>query len=73
MMKEQFDGWTEKRENEGLEMAWSGVMGYTRDHVPFVGAVPGRPGQFLNVGHNGHGMARIATCSRGLAMYAGPI
>lgn len=29
--------------------------------MPYVGAVPGKKGQWISAGHNGHGMVRIAT------------
>ncbi|TYJ58943.1 hypothetical protein B9479_000377 [Cryptococcus floricola] len=43
----------------GLDYAWSGILGVTPDHVPFVGSVPDREGQYIIAGFNGHGMARI--------------
>ncbi|WWC91289.1 uncharacterized protein L201_006232 [Kwoniella dendrophila CBS 6074] len=49
------------------DRSWSGIIGLTKDQVPLVGAVPGKSGQWTSCGHNGHGMARIFTCSRGLA------
>lgn len=87
-----YEGWGPESLGEGLQRTWTGVMGYSKDALPYVGAVPGRPGQFINAGHHGHGtsfcvlkccssalddefefdfaatgMARIATCARGLA------
>lgn len=49
-------------------------MGLTESHVPIVSAIPNKQGQYINAGHNGHGMARIARCSQGLAklIMAGP-
>ncbi|ORY26997.1 putative FAD dependent oxidoreductase [Naematelia encephala] len=49
------------------DYSWSGIMGITADGLPLIGAVPGKPGQWMSCGHNGHGMARIFTCSPGLA------
>nr|XP_018259110.1 uncharacterized protein I303_08654 [Kwoniella dejecticola CBS 10117]OBR81268.1 hypothetical protein I303_08654 [Kwoniella dejecticola CBS 10117] len=49
------------------DRSWSGIIGLSSDEVPFVGAVPGKAGQWMSCGHNGHGMARTFTCSRGLA------
>jgi glycine/D-amino acid oxidase-like deaminating enzyme len=48
-------------ETEGLKelkasFEWSGIMGYSRDDHPWVGAVPGRPGVYLSGGYTGHGM-----------------
>ena len=38
------------------ERHWSGVMDFTADHQPIIGAWPGRPGLWLLVGFSGHGM-----------------
>ncbi|KAJ7476755.1 hypothetical protein FB451DRAFT_1033236, partial [Mycena latifolia] len=35
--------------------------------VPYVGELHEKPGAFICAGHQGHGMARIMTCARGLA------
>ncbi|OCF45328.1 hypothetical protein I317_00851 [Kwoniella heveanensis CBS 569] len=47
--------------------SWSGIIGRSADQVPFIGAVPDKPGQWMCCGHNGHGMARIFTCAPALA------
>ncbi|KAL1407892.1 hypothetical protein Q8F55_007328 [Vanrija albida] len=51
--------------------AWSGILGMSADTVPFVGTVPGKHGQWMCCGHNGHGMARIFTCAPALAKLIG--
>ncbi|CAG7922233.1 unnamed protein product [Penicillium olsonii] len=51
---------------EGLDHAWTGIIGMTTDSVPFVGAIESLPGQYICAGFNGHGMARIFTCAPGL-------
>ncbi|CAG7946144.1 unnamed protein product [Penicillium olsonii] len=53
-MQRTFLGW----EDSGAEAKhiWSGVMGYSADSLPHVGSVPGKPGQFIAAGFNGHGM-----------------
>jgi glycine/D-amino acid oxidase-like deaminating enzyme len=38
-------------------LRWSGTMGFSPDHVPVVGEVPGVPGSFWVAGFSGHGMA----------------
>lgn len=38
---------------------WTGIMGYSRDDMPWVGSVPGRSGVFLAGGYTGHGMVCI--------------
>jgi glycine/D-amino acid oxidase-like deaminating enzyme len=43
------------------------VMGYSADFMPHVGAVPGKPGQFIIAGFNGHGMPQILLSGKGLA------
>lgn len=57
---------------KGLEasMEWTGIMGYSRDQVPWVGAVPeslgGGEGLFMASGFTGHGMPRCALAGRGV-------
>lgn len=57
----------------GLEasMEWTGIMGYSRDQAPWVGAVPealgGGDGLFIASGFTGHGMPRCALAGRGVA------
>ncbi|KAK8073571.1 hypothetical protein PG994_004470 [Apiospora phragmitis] len=68
----QFDGWRESADRDGLgpgagyDYSWSGIIGVAADGVPFVGAMPGRVGQWVCAGHCGHGMARIFTAAPGL-------
>ncbi|WWD19838.1 hypothetical protein CI109_104305 [Kwoniella shandongensis] len=52
---------------DGLDYAWSGILGLTPDSVPFVGPVPEKEGQYIIAGFNGHGMARIFHCAPTLA------
>ncbi|TVY56612.1 putative oxidoreductase OrdL [Lachnellula cervina] len=51
---------------EGLDHAWTGIIGMTADSVPFVGPVEGMDGQWVCAGFGGHGMARIFTCAPGI-------
>ncbi|KAF8138037.1 FAD dependent oxidoreductase [Mycena galopus ATCC 62051] len=64
-----FEGWPKENlaEGEGLVHAWTGIMGYTTEGIPFVGELHDKRGAFICAGHHGHGMARIMTCARGLA------
>jgi len=39
----------------------------TPDSAPFVGPIPGKAGQYIIAGFNGHGMARIFHCAPCLA------
>jgi glycine/D-amino acid oxidase-like deaminating enzyme len=41
---------------EGLDHAWTGIIGMTDDFVPFVGPVEGLDGQWICAGFGGHGM-----------------
>ncbi|KAK9779682.1 putative FAD dependent oxidoreductase [Seiridium cardinale] len=54
------------KHGEGLVHTWTGIIAMTPDSVPFVGEVPGSPGQWICAGFNGHGMARIFTCVPGV-------
>jgi glycine/D-amino acid oxidase-like deaminating enzyme len=44
---------------EGLDHAWTGIIGMTTDSVPFVGAIDSLPGQYICAGFNGHGMFEL--------------
>ena len=43
------------------EYSWSGIIGTSADSQPFMGAVPGKEGQFMCCGHNGHGMVCLSS------------
>ncbi|KAJ7678733.1 FAD dependent oxidoreductase-domain-containing protein [Mycena rosella] len=60
-------GWGPEALGEGMIHAWSGIMGYTTEGVPYVGELHNKPGAFVCAGHHGHGMARIMSCAKGLA------
>ncbi|ORX34976.1 putative FAD dependent oxidoreductase [Kockovaella imperatae] len=61
-------GWVDRGQGSRAryDYAWSGIIGRSADNLPFIGALPGKPGQWICAGHNGHGMARIFTCAPGL-------
>jgi hypothetical protein len=42
-------------------------MGYSSDSLPHIGHIPGRPGQLIIAGFNGHGMPVIWLAARGIA------
>lgn len=46
---------------------WSGTMGFSRDSLPLVGAVPGLPGALVAAGFTGHGFGFAWVCGRALA------
>ncbi|KAK4561505.1 hypothetical protein LTR86_004823 [Recurvomyces mirabilis] len=49
---------------------WSGIMAFSRDERPWVGAVPGYPGVFVSAGYTGHGMPNTWLCGKAVAMMA---
>ncbi|KAH8597736.1 FAD dependent oxidoreductase superfamily [Bisporella sp. PMI_857] len=65
-MQETYNGW----ENSGatVKSIWTGVMGYSYDSNPHIGAVPGRKEQFILAGFNGHGMPVIWLAAKELAL-----
>ena len=46
---------------------WSGTMGFSRDGLPIVGAVPGTPGALAAAGFTGHGFGFAWLAGRALA------
>ncbi|MBJ7613436.1 MAG: hypothetical protein DLM67_16595 [Candidatus Nephthysia bennettiae] len=46
---------------------WAGIMGFTKDELPLVGPVTGRPGVHVCGGYSGHGMGFAFQCTRQLA------
>ncbi len=42
-------------ESVRIPYRWSGTMGFSRDGLPLVGAVPGLPGAVMGAGFTGHG------------------
>ena len=59
--KAHFEGWSSVADREaGVEpphetVAWTGIMGISKDGLPFLGELPGKRGQFIAAGYNGHG------------------
>ncbi|MCC6284563.1 MAG: FAD-binding oxidoreductase [Phycisphaerales bacterium] len=43
---------------------WAGIMGFSPDGLPLVGAVPGEPGVFFCGGFTGHGMSLARRCAK---------
>ncbi|KAH6671653.1 FAD dependent oxidoreductase [Halenospora varia] len=64
-MQRNFRGW----ENSGAytDKVWTGIMGYSSDFMPYVGDIPGKPGQTVIAGFSGHGMPLICLASKGIA------
>jgi glycine/D-amino acid oxidase-like deaminating enzyme len=51
----EFEGWKAAGygPGEGFDYSWSGIIGLSADGVPFIGALPGKPGQWVCAGHHG--------------------
>ncbi|KAI0416790.1 FAD dependent oxidoreductase [Xylaria grammica] len=58
-------GW-EKAEMK-IENVWTGIMGYTSDDLPHVGAVPGKKGLYVCAGFIGHGMPNVLLSAKAVA------
>ncbi|PWY64965.1 FAD dependent oxidoreductase superfamily [Aspergillus sclerotioniger CBS 115572] len=71
--KDYYDGYMQRTyrgwENSGahVDKIWTGVMGYSYDSNPHIGAVPGKNDQFILAGFNGHGMPVIWRSAQELA------
>ena len=64
-MQGTYRGW--EKTGAKIDKIWTGVMGYSFDTNPHIGAVPEKPGQFILAGFNGHGMPVIWLGAEGLA------
>ncbi|KAI0153942.1 FAD dependent oxidoreductase [Pestalotiopsis sp. NC0098] len=64
LMQRTYIGW----EDSGayVDKIWTGIMGYSSDWMPYVGDVPGKPGQMVVAGFSGHGMPLILLSARGV-------
>ncbi|KAJ3102611.1 hypothetical protein HDU97_000395 [Phlyctochytrium planicorne] len=51
-----------------VEKEWAGIMGWSVDGLPYVGAVPDVEGrQWIAAGYSGHGMPRAFLCGKAVA------
>ncbi|KAI4722641.1 FAD dependent oxidoreductase superfamily [Aureobasidium sp. EXF-10727] len=64
-MQNNFRGWENTKAE--VKKIWTGVMGYTSDSNPHIGEVPGKPGQYILSGFNGHGMPVIWLSAEGVS------
>ncbi|KAH8658485.1 FAD dependent oxidoreductase superfamily [Xylariales sp. PMI_506] len=64
-MQRYFRGWEDT--GSYTDKVWSGIQGYTTDLASHVGQVPGKEGQYIMAGFNGHGMPEILLTSKALA------
>jgi gamma-glutamylputrescine oxidase len=53
-----------------IEYRWCGIMGFTPDALPLVGAVPGHVGLYLAAGYSGHGVSMAFSCGARVALQA---
>lgn len=64
-----------ERTDEKVEMQavrqWTGIMGFSRDEVPWVGPVPGKEGVFVAAGYTGHGMPNTWLSGKAVARMVG--
>lgn len=63
---------TSSSDNEGetelkATHQWTGIMGFSRDNLPWVGEVPGNKGIFVVAGYTGHGMPNAWLCGKSVA------
>ena len=59
--------WGEDDPDGRIRAAWSGIMGYSADGLPYVGPVPGEKGLFISASFQGHGMVLCWLCAKALA------
>ncbi|KAG0646817.1 Gamma-glutamylputrescine oxidoreductase [Hyphodiscus hymeniophilus] len=64
-MQRHFRGWEDS--GAAVDKIWTGIMGYSTDSLPHIGAVPSKPSQFMLAGFTGHGMPQIFLSARGIA------
>ncbi|KAJ5907217.1 uncharacterized protein N7473_004133 [Penicillium subrubescens] len=67
-MQRTFFGWEDSQAT--VTHKWTGVMGYSADSLPHIGGIPGKPGQFIAAGFNGHGMPVVFLCGKAIAQMA---
>ena len=64
--------WGKDHEDGRLRKQWTGIMGYSPDGFPFVGAVPREKNLWMAASFQGHGMVLCFMCARALvAMMSG--
>jgi gamma-glutamylputrescine oxidase len=57
----------ESLQNIRIDYEWTGIMAYTPDENPLVGALPHRPGEYIAAGYTGHGMSLGFLAGKALA------
>jgi gamma-glutamylputrescine oxidase len=51
-----------------IEHRWAGIMGFTPDSLPLVGAVPDQVGMYMAAGYSGHGVSMAFSCGGRVAL-----
>lgn len=59
--------WGDDLGKNKIRKTWSGIMGYSADRHPLVGPVPEKPGLFLDVSFQGHGMVLCFLCAEAVS------
>ncbi|KAH8657919.1 FAD dependent oxidoreductase [Xylariales sp. PMI_506] len=65
LMQRTFVGW--ENSEAYVDKVWTGIMGWSSDFMPYIGDVPGKPGQLILAGFSGHGMPLILLSAKGVA------
>lgn len=68
-LQDTFQGYRELGEGV-VAHQWTGILGWSCDGLPWVGACPGRPHQFICAGFSGHGMPSAFLCGAAVARAA---
>lgn len=58
--------WGDDHPDGRVRKEWTGIMGYTPDGFPMVGAVPGEAGFWMSCSFQGHGMVLCWMCAKAL-------
>ncbi|KAM0322255.1 hypothetical protein ACHAQA_009543 [Verticillium albo-atrum] len=60
--------WGPDHQDGRIRQAWTGIMGFSPDGLPFVGEMPGEEGLWMAAGFQGHGMVLCWMCAQALAV-----
>lgn len=66
-LPESEDGASQTYEMEATH-EWSGIMGFSRNGLPWVGKVPETTNTFISAGFTGHGMPNTWLCGKAVAL-----
>ncbi|KAF2207062.1 hypothetical protein CERZMDRAFT_88824 [Cercospora zeae-maydis SCOH1-5] len=61
------DGALQTHEMHATHM-WSGIMGFSRDELPWVGQIPSKPHIYISAGFTGHGMPNAWLSGKAVAL-----